>query len=277
MRADFHVHSTISFDSPEPMANSVQSAIDAGLSIICFTDHLDLINGNIPGQRTGAASLANWERSYAEIAQCRAQFGDQIEILHGMELAEVPQDPTFAKTASAMPGLDFVLGSIHAVTGTPDFYVLDYPDYATCLSLAEAYLDENILLAACGCFDVLAHICYVNRYMVRAGHRIEFMQFEEKLRRLFQLLIESGRGIELNTSGLRQGIGNTFPDLSVLKLYRECGGEIVTTGSDAHQASDVGRHFDEAYALLKAAGFQYQTIFRGRQPIFIPLERRGAI
>jgi len=271
MRADFHVHSTASLDSVEPMANSVQAAIHLGLSAICFTDHLDLIDGNMPGKRTGAESLSNWERGYAQIEQCRADFGDQIEIFHGMELGEIPQDPDFAEAALSMPGLDFVIGSIHALTGIPDFYVLDYPDYATCLSLARAYVDENILLAAHNCFDVLAHIGFINRYMAPVGHRIEFMMFEEQLRHLFKLLIEGGRGIELNTSGLRQGIGAAFPDLAMLQLYRECGGEIVTVGSDAHRASDVGQHLDEAYALLKAAGFQYQTIFRKRQPIFIPL------
>jgi len=253
------------------MANSVQAAMNLGLSAICFTDHLDLIDGNIPGRRTGAESRANWARSYAEIAACRAQFGDQIEILHGMELGEIPQDPTYAETVSALPGLDFILGSIHAVTGTPDFYILDYPDYATCLSMAETYIDENILLAQCGFFDVLGHICFLNRYMVRHGHRVDFMLFEEKLRVLFRFLIAGGRGIEINTSGLRQGSGSTFPDLSVLKLYRECGGEIVTVGSDAHRALDVGRNLDDAHALLDAAGFQYQTIFRGRKPFFIPL------
>ena len=271
MRADFHVHSNCSLDSSEPMANSIEAAIRLGLSAICFTDHLDLIRADTPGKRFGAESLANWERSYAEIAKNRARFGNQIEILHGMELGEGVQDPTFAKTATSLPGLDFVLGSIHALTGVQDFYLLDYPDYDTCFSLAESYVDETIRLASYGFFDVLAHIGIVNRYMVRAGQRIDFLLFEEKLRHLFKLLIESGRGIELNTSGLRQGTGVTFPDLPVLALYQDCGGEIVTIGSDAHRATDVGRNFDHACALLKSAGFAYQTIFRERKPVFIPL------
>lgn len=271
MRVDFHVHSNCSLDSHEPMANSVEAAIRLGLSAICFTDHLDLIHADAPGERFGTESFANWKRSYAAIEHVRARFGARIEILHGMELGEGVQDPRFAEVVTSLPELDFVLGSIHALTGVKDFYLLDYPDYDTCFSLAESYVDENILLANHGFFDVLAHIGIVNRYMVRAGHRIDFLLFEEKLRHLFRLLVESGRGIELNTSGLRQGLGFPFPDFPILKLYKKCGGEIVTVGSDAHCAADVGKHFDEAYALLEAAGFRYQTMFQERKPIFIPL------
>jgi len=271
MRADFHVHSNMSFDSPEPMANSIRAAIDLGFSAICFTDHFDLVAAEIPGKLIGAEARDAWVCSYAEIEGVRAQFGDQIEILLGMELGEGAQDPVSAKSAADLPELDYVLGSIHSVTGIKDFYYLDYPDHATCLSLAEAYLDENIKFATDDPFDCLAHVGFVNRYMVRQGFEVDFMVFAEKLRHLFRILIENGRGIELNTSGLRQGTGTSFPTLPVLRLYKECGGEIITVGSDSHRASDVGRHFDEAYALLGEAGFQYQTIFRQRKPTFIPL------
>jgi len=271
MRADFHVHSNISLDSREPMANSIQAAIDLGFDAICLTDHFDLIAAEVPGKRIGAEMHDVWIRSYAEIEAARAQFGDRIEILLGMELGEAVQDLTSAKSAASTPGLDYLLGSIHAVTGIKDFYYLDYPDLATCLSLAEVYLDENIALVKDGYLDCLAHVGFLNRYTVPLGFRIDFMLFEEKLRHLFRLLVESGRGIELNTSGLRQGVGSAFPSLPILRLYKECGGEIVTVGSDAHCAAHVGRHFDEAYDLLQEAGFRYQTIFRQRKPTFIPL------
>ena len=271
MRADFHVHSNISLDASEPMANSVQAAIDLGFDAICFTDHFDLVAAEDPGKLIGSEMQDIWMGSYAEIEAVRRRFGDQIEILLGMELGEAIQDPSSAKSAASMPALDYLLGSIHAITGIKDFYYLDYPDYATCLSLAEAYLDENILLVKGGFLDCLAHVGFLNRYVAPLGFGIDFMLFEEKLRHLFRLLAESGRGIELNTSGLRQGLGSAFPSLPMLRLYKECGGEIITIGSDAHRASHVGRHFDEAYALLEAAGFQYQTIFRQRKPVFIPL------
>lgn len=273
MRVDFHLHSNISLDSPEPMENIIQAAIDRGFDLICLTDHCDLIQHDVPGVSIGASSFAQWQRSYAEIARMRDKFGDQIEILHGMELAEIPQDPEQARFNASQPDLDFIIGSIHATSGVLDYHFLDYPDEAFCMALADVYLDENIRMAEMDLTDVLGHIGFINRYIVRAGlPLIDFMQFEEKLRHLFKILVENGRGIEVNTSGLRQqGMGAPFPDLPILRLYKECGGEIVTIGSDAHRAADVGLHFDKACEILQTAGFRYQTIFRQRKPAFIPL------
>ena len=53
----------------------------------------------------------------------------------------------------------------------------------------------------------------------------------------------------------------------VLELYRTCGGEIVTIGSDAHTASRVGQYSDRACALLKDI-FGHVCTFENRQPIF---------
>ncbi len=42
----------------------------------------------------------------------------------------------------------------------------------------------------------------------------------------------------------------------LLKLYRECGGEIITIGSDAHKAEYIGFYQKEAHEMLETAGFQ---------------------
>ena len=38
---DFHLHSSLSFDSEEPAVEILKAAEDAGLKEICFTDHFD--------------------------------------------------------------------------------------------------------------------------------------------------------------------------------------------------------------------------------------------
>jgi len=272
MRFDFHVHSNVSADSNEPMTESVRAAIAAGLDGICFTDHCDLIHGEIPGKAV-LRCYANWERSYEEIAKVRAEWGGQIEILHGMELAEIVQDPARARECAAAPGLDFLLGSIHAVTGYQDFYYMEFSNLVLCRQLADIYLDENIRMAELDIADVIAHLGYFNRYTSRWGVTVDLMDYEEKLRHLFRILVQNGRGIELNTSGLRRNPGpnEMIPTLPVLRLFRECGGEIVTLGSDAHMAKHVGNHLVEGEAFLQAAGFRYATVFRQRKPTFIQL------
>jgi len=272
MRFDMHVHSNVSGDSSARMADVVGAAIDKGLDGLCFTDHCDLMNCEVPGKKE-VHCYTNWARSYSEIARVRASFGDRIELLHGMELAEIAQDPERAEQCANAPELDFLLGSVHAVTGYKDFYYLDYPDLHFCRNLVDLYLDENIRLAELNIMDAVAHVSYYNRYMSQHGFWVDVMDYEEKLRHLFEILARNGKGIEINTSGLRRNPGpnRAIPELPVLKLFRECGGEVVTTGSDAHTAKHVGSHLGEAQELLRAAGFGYMTVFRKRKPDFISL------
>ncbi|MCL2842273.1 MAG: histidinol-phosphatase HisJ family protein [Oscillospiraceae bacterium] len=271
MLTDLHVHSPASLDCKEPAANTLQAAIDRGIEVLCFTDHLDLIWPEHPGKKM-EEGITIWENSYAIIEEAKKTFGDRIEILHGMELAESPQDPERAKLAAALPGVDFILGSIHALPERLDFYLIDtFGDLEACHRTAIDYIEENIRVAELGCFDALGHFGFYNRYMARHGVYVDVLDYEERVRHLFKILIENGKGIEVNTSGLRQALEESLPNLSVLKLFRECGGEIVTTGSDAHRAKHVGLHMAEAQELLREAGFRYTTIFRQRKPEFIKL------
>jgi histidinol-phosphatase (PHP family) len=62
-----------------------------------------------------------------------------------------------------------------------------------------------------------------------------------------------------------------MPSFDLLKLYKECGGEVITIGSDAHTSADIGAGIAEGQELLRAAGFMYFTVFRERKPSFIRL------
>jgi len=271
MLLDLHVHSPASLDCEEPAENTLEAAIERGIEVLCFTDHLDLIYPEHPGKKMEEA-IPNWEKSYAIIEAAKQTFGDRIEILHGMELAESPQDPERARHCATLPGVDFILGSIHALPERLDFYLIDtFGNLDACRRTAIDYIEENIRVAELDCFDALGHFGFYNRYMARHGMYVDVLDYEERVRHLFQILVENGKGIEVNTSGLRQELGESLPNLETLKLFRECGGEIVTTGSDAHRAKHVGLYMAEAQELLRAAGFRYTTIFRQRKPEFIKL------
>ena len=41
MKADFHLHSSFSADSDTPMRQMVEKGISLGLSVMCFTEHMD--------------------------------------------------------------------------------------------------------------------------------------------------------------------------------------------------------------------------------------------
>lgn len=87
---------------------------------------------------------------------------------------------------------------------------------------------------------------------------------------MLEAAISHGIGIEINTSGVRYGIG-CMPSLDVLKLYSQLHGEIITLGSDAHSASDLQRDFDVALQYLKEAGFSYVAHYQNRTPKMIKI------
>jgi len=62
-----------------------------------------------------------------------------------------------------------------------------------------------------------------------------------------------------------------MPDLEMVKLYYSRGGKIITIGSDAHVAGQVGSHIAEGLQMIKAAGFKTITTFRKRKPDFITI------
>ena len=84
-------------------------------------------------------------------------------------------------------------------------------------------------------------------------------------------LIENGHGIELNTSSFRYNMAETCPSEKMLRLYRSLGGEIITTGSDAHYPEHVAYNFKFACEYLESLGFRYLASYRQRKPDFIPL------
>ncbi|MBQ6211862.1 MAG: PHP domain-containing protein, partial [Ruminococcus sp.] len=107
------------------------------------------------------------------------------------------------------------------------------------------------------------------RYMKqRHGICPDISRFDDIIADTFRNLAQNGRGIEINTSGLRQGFGDTFPDLKYVKMFRDLGGEILSIGSDSHTVEDIGKDVEKGAETAYAAGFKRLAFFKGRKPQF---------
>ena len=71
--------------------------------------------------------------------------------------------------------------------------------------------------------------------------------------------------------GLRQSPGEPYPGLTLLRWYREAGGEILTTGSDAHHVDDLGAGLAEAMAMARQAGFRAIATYERQRVRWIDL------
>ena len=82
---------------------------------------------------------------------------------------------------------------------------------------------------------------------------------------------EKGIGMELNTKCMKSRCMEIFPHPIILKWALQAGIANYTFGSDAHQATIVGRHLKEASEIAEIAGIKQQSVYIKRQPILSPL------
>ena len=114
---------------------------------------------------------------------------------------------------------------------------------------------------------------YPLRYIVgEHGIEVDMSKFSDKVDEILTLLVENEKALEINTSGLRQKLGATMPEETVVRHFKQLGGEFVTVGSDAHYAKDIGAGIDVAIGIAQRSGFDCVTLFQNRMPVQIPIE-----
>lgn len=268
---DYHMHSSCSSDAQDTMYDMALAAGERGIDHLCFTDHCDL-DHYTSGERNPDCFRDVWPQILEQYEYVCRESPSQLEISLGLELGECNHYPDWGREIASQPELDFVIGSVHNLRGLADFYALKYESVEHCRELLFRYLDELTEMAELDYIDVISHIGYTLRYMLRAGfsNRADEDIYNDRLQLLLKTIIENGHGIEINCSGFRHpGINETIPSMKILRLYRQLGGEIITVGSDAHSVDDSGRFISHGFEVLEELGYRYVTIFRGRKPEFI--------
>lgn len=267
--ADLHTHSILSMDGNVPLSEMAAAAVAAGVSALTVTDHYDMLNED--GRRV---LTYDWTAGLAQFAETAPQFKDKLKLYLGIELGSAHVSPEHARLviSGAGAGLDQIIGSIHNFReehGGGEYFFADFHKLENCHAALDDYLTSmEELVALPDCYDVLGHIIYPLRYMHRDGHDINLMDnYQERLAEILRAVIKTGRSIEVNTCR-----GNTVEDWrDILLLYRDLGGTLVTTGSDAHLPEDVGKGLRDACALLSACGFRHLTVYNRRQAELIQL------
>lgn len=264
---DTHMHSSYSGDSSAPQESMIQAALEKNLGGVCFTDHLDVDYPKEPD--LFLLDLPNYMQS---VEALKEQYRSLIPVLFGVELGLQPHLAAQHGDIISRYPFDFVIGSSHVMHGVDPYY----PDYWNTHTEEEGYLEyfKSILenINAFDNYDVYGHLDYVVRYGPNQNRNYTYRRYSDVIDEILKLLIEKGKGIEINTGGFKYGLGHPNPTEDILVRYRELGGEIVTVGADAHAPEHVAFAFEKVPAILKNAGFSYFTVFRNRKAEFIKLE-----
>jgi len=128
----------------------------------------------------------------------------------------------------------------------------------------EDYFSHVASAAASGLFDIIAHCDLVRIYGFKPSSDPE--KLYRNLARSFKI---HDVAFEVNTNGRNRPIGDFYPDRKYLSIFRE-EDVPVCVNSDAHMPSRVAQHFDEAYDLLKSAGYSEMAVFKNRERYMIP-------
>ena len=262
---DCHNHSTQSPDGKNTVREMLEQAIRLGMEHYTITDHLE-INKFFDKEFLYEEPV---KESSVIVPALKKEFQDKIGFYYGVELGQPLHDIELTTRILKAYDYDFIIGSCHMVREFDDFYYLDY-NVLKPKDMLEKYFNELLEMAQWGGFDVLGHLTYPLRYITGDfGIQIDMKPYDSIIAEIFRTLIKNGMGIEVNTSGLRQKIGVTMPDSSYIKLFRRLGGEIITIGSDAHCAEDLGKGINEGLAMIKEAGFDKIWYFEKRQPKYM--------
>jgi histidinol-phosphatase (PHP family) len=231
------------------MERSCERALEIGLPAIAFTEHADwaLVH---EGQH--AVDIAGYLEA---VERCRAKF-KSLRILTGVELGEPHWFPKETAAVLAAAPLDQVHGSIHCIR--LDGNLLDASQFRRRPGIdfpraVREYFRETLAMVDSGQpFETLAHIDYPKRYWLDGLAPYREEDYEEEIRAILSAAARTGRVLEVNTT---RG-DKLCPDLTVVRWWRELGGQAVSYGSDAHQPDKVAGGFELATQMVEAAGFK---------------------
>lgn len=231
------------------MDRSCERALEIGLPAIAFTEHADFA---LVHEGQHSVDIAGYLDA---VERCRAKFKG-LRILTGVELGEPHWYPRETAEVLAAAPLDQVHGSIHCIRLDGD--LLDASQFRTHEGIdfpraVREYFRETLAMVDSGQpFETLAHIDYPKRYWLAGVAPYREEDYKEEIRAILSAAARTGRVLEVNTTR-----GDTLcPDLTVVRWWRELGGQAVSYGSDAHQPDKVGAGFELATQMVEAAGFK---------------------
>lgn len=265
---DLHTHTDCSFDGHHSTMFLCETAYIKGMRAIAFTDHIEI----------DAFQRDHFDRtaiqSFFEISKARSAFNGKLLVCIGAELGQAVYDKEVAEKLLSIMNYDMVIGAIHNLPNQDDPYYMDFSDKnVDHMDLLQKYFECELELAQWAKFDTLAHMTYPLRYIVgKYGIKVDMSKFKEIIDEILYTLIKNEIALELNTAGLRQQIGETSPNEAILKRYKQLGGKLLTIGSDAHYAKDLGAGIDKGYELALKCGFDKIAVYQNRTPTLVPIE-----
>jgi histidinol-phosphatase (PHP family) len=231
------------------------------LDEIAVTDHYD------PGYPDKEFPFElEFDKYHEALEKYSDEYEGRLMIAKGIEIGLQTDQIDAARKAAGAYDYDYIIGSFHCALGEPLYQGHFYDNKTTIQAFRDyfTYMYDNFKNFKDYC--CAGHLNIVARYCEKESPA--FGEYADIVEEILRMIIEDGKGIELNTSSWRYKMAETCPSKEILTMYRDLGGEIITTGSDAHTPDKIADHFETAYEYLKSLGFRYICTFSHREPEF---------
>jgi len=248
---DYHMHSVLS-DGQDSYEEMILTAIAKGLDEIGFSDHVCLKPVDWAIRHEDIPVMTE------QILDLKIKYEDQIKIRYGIELDYFPGAEKELKELIEEIPVDYVIGSIHFIDDWN--FDTDQSLYGkwTNDKLYEMYFGLVQQAAQSGLFDVIGHIDIIKKFRVYPESNQDIL-YENTIK----IIKENNLVVELNTGGMDRPCAEFTPGLKLLELCYNYHVP-VTLSSDAHQVSQIARHYENATSLLTSIGFTEIVGFHNR-------------
>ncbi|MDL2229780.1 histidinol-phosphatase [Treponema sp. OttesenSCG-928-L16] len=284
--SSLHIHSNFC-DGSDSIEVICGSAYEKGLESLGFSSHAPLPKDS--GLESSWHMRCGRLDEYIDaVLEARERWQGKMRIYLGLEVDYIrdiigPSDSLYRRKE-----FDYIIGAVHYIIppdGSSPFTVDGPPEElyrdrdlhfnGNGEALAEAYWDAVEEMLGAGGFDILAHFDLIKKNNSRD------ILFQSRGTRYLnrsaaaadKAARHKGFVLEVNTGGLNRGkTSDPYPSSLLLKRFSEQGIP-VSISADAHHASHILGHYEDARELLLQSGYTSQLIFGGRKdgvPVWEP-------
>lgn len=254
MIADYHNHTSFSFDAKGSMEEYVVKAQEKGINEIGFSDHM-LIHESKNYPRMTPETMPAYVENFR-----RAQENSKLPVKLGVEMDFMPGNAEKVREFVSQFPFDYVIGSVHCIGE----WEIDNPDQAQeymkrgIMQVYERYFALVKQLCASRVFDILAHPDLVKIHGYKPDCDVSYI-----LNDVAKTMAQADVCAEINMRGLTRPCKEVYPSEQFLKILR-AHGVSITFGSDSHEPDELGRGLSEGLRLAKKVGYTDACMFDHR-------------
>ncbi len=268
---DAHLHTDQSPDSNVPIDVYAAQALERGIAELAITDHVDF------DRRDPAydyVAFSERERVVRAAADRWAPRG--VVIRFGAELTYNRIWEADLREHLRRHHYDYTIGSVHDWPDSP-YVPSRIGTWATSRPIDEVvgpYFEEIVAAARSGLFDTIGHLDVVKRYLYPLIRPEDLAARPELMESALEAIAQHDVALEVNTSGLRHRVKETYPASWAVVRYRELGGREVVAGSDAHRSEWFAWGLEDGYRALAEAGFETVAFRRDGKRVALAIPDR---